>query len=259
MSYMLDRPAPSMTSSAFGRQYGGSPAPPRSVSSGVGDTTGSSSYTDDESEFFDFDLWDKNTRGVGTDATTPSSIPPEENLVPSPPLLGPGSSIATPPSHGEDVPMLDVDSHETQPPHVWPGISGPHPPRDGAIHFEQSTETQRGMSRPPSSPNSSDMPFLGQSQAILPPGQKKTRTVKNPVETSQVRNIKACYCCKISKSKVDLPQVVQIPLNWWADRRAQCDTALVCEQCNKGPLPEQACIRKTLCETLGSAYGVFPK
>jgi hypothetical protein len=139
----------------------------------------------DSQNFFGFDLWDKNAHGIGMDATTPSSIPPEENLASSPPLPSPGGSIATPASDKEDIQTLDVDSHENTPPLVWPKISVPNPLR---LVRDNVGTIYPGMSRPPSSSNSSHMPFLDQSPAIFPPGQKKTRTVKDPVETNQVRN-----------------------------------------------------------------------
>ncbi|GAB1310502.1 hypothetical protein MFIFM68171_00712 [Madurella fahalii] len=203
---MPDRLTLYMGSAPFWRQYDRYPATPRSDLLGVEDTTRTSAHPDDDgSQFFDFELWDLHTGGKGTDVTTPSSVSPEDKPAASPSVLGPGSFTTTAPNPGDDVSMVDAQPHEPPLPHVWPRVSGPQPPRDGAIQLDvsQSTEARRSFPRPASSQSTFEMP-----QGC----NKKTRMVKNPDETSRVRDLKACSWCRMNKSGCDASPVSR--WNW---------------------------------------------
>lgn len=205
MSHMPDRLAFGMGSVGFGHEYDQYPATPRSDFSGVADNAGTSTHTEDGSEFFDFELWDLHTRGEVTDVTSPSSISPEENAAPSPSALGPEGPTATVPNHADDVQMLDAGPEEPQPSHVWPRVSEHQPPRDGIIQLDvsQSAEPLHGLARPSSSHNSSEMSS----------NQNKTRTIKDLDETNRVRVAGSCYSCKMSKCGAG---GLQFPSSWCA-------------------------------------------
>ncbi|KAL2023223.1 hypothetical protein VTK56DRAFT_3346 [Thermocarpiscus australiensis] len=184
---MLDAPdhsEPLNGSMDLERQSRGYPAFPTDLTGAADQETASTSgQSDDFSEIFD---WDKYTSSEPTDVTTQSDVP------------SPGSSATTDSSREDDCPMLDV-----QPPHVWPRISGPHPPRDEDFHLDPSSpaEGQRGSPRPAQGPGTREMVSRGQPQPPSPTGQKRTRIIRDLMETNQVRDVRACYHCKMNKSK----------------------------------------------------------
>ncbi|KXX80527.1 hypothetical protein MMYC01_202608 [Madurella mycetomatis] len=195
---MPGRLTPGMGSAVFRPPYDMYPAPPHSDLLGAEDTAGTSTYRDDCSEFFDFELWEEHMSGKTTDVTTPSSVSPEEKFASSPSVPGPEGFTITGPNPGDDVPMSGVWAPEPQPSHVWPQVLGPQPPRDDALQLDSShpTETRLGLPQPASSQSTSEVPL----------GHKKTRKVKNPDKTSQVRGLSACSWCRMNKSGVRSPR-----------------------------------------------------
>lgn len=171
----------------------------------VSDQETASAQSDDFSDIFDWDLY---AHHAATDVTTQSDVPSERKPAARPPLLKPAGPAATAHDIDGDCLMSDAGSQEPQPSNVWPIISDPTPPRDLSIHLEASpppspfTEDQGAPSGTPQGQTSAEMHLVGQPQTASSPSQKKTRIVKSPEETSQVRDIKACYHCKMNKSKV---------------------------------------------------------
>lgn len=151
-------------------------------------TASSPAASDAFSEFFDYPGY---VRGEPTDATTPSDVLSDGKSAASPPFVTPDGAAATPNSD-EDCLMTDAPSVEPQQSDVWPRAPGPHPPRDLNIQVDTLPS--------PSTP-SSEMHLDGPSQG-LPPPNKKTRALKDPQETSQVRDCGACSFCRMSKSGV---------------------------------------------------------
>ncbi|AEO70465.1 uncharacterized protein THITE_122731 [Thermothielavioides terrestris NRRL 8126] len=143
----------------------------------VQETASTSTPSEDFDDFFDWDAW---ARDEVTDVTTQSDVPSEGKPAARPSPLTPAGPGVVLPSHQDDTPMPDAPSQEPQLPHVWPSVSVTQPPRDLHIRLEASP--------PPT--------------ASPPLGQKKTRVLKHPEETSLVREMKACYHCKINKTKV---------------------------------------------------------
>jgi hypothetical protein len=133
--------------------------------------------------------WERYLSDQATDVTTQSDVPSEGKPAAKSPDLTPATPAA---NHDDDCPMPDAPSQEPPQSHVWPDISGPHPRRDLAFDVEAS----------PSPPPSPAMHLDSQPQAVSPTSQKKTRVVKDPEETSQVRDARACYHCKMSKTAV---------------------------------------------------------
>jgi len=186
MSDNADRSGPFNGGTEFGRLSCKDPAP-------HWETASISTQSDDFSEFFDFPAY-YGSDGA-TDVTTQSDAPSEKKRAPWPSLPTPAATPAANPDHDGDSPMPDAPAQEPQLPHVWPAVSGPQPPRDTNILLESS----------PSPQSSGEMRSEGQPQVTSTPGQKKTqktRVIRNPDETNLVREMKACYSCKMSKKGV---------------------------------------------------------
>jgi hypothetical protein len=178
---------------------------PHSNSAGVDDReTASVSTSEDYSDLFDYGAY--YASGRATDVTTQSDVPPSTGkpavvlsaTTPAgAPAAGPGQDEDCPmsdppegPNQDEDCPMQDAPAQEPQPPHVWPKVLGPHPPRDTSILVEAS----------PSPPSSADM------------HQKKTRVVKDREETGRVRGLGACYHCRMNRKGVSVFQTLAVGL-----------------------------------------------
>ncbi|KAL2126950.1 hypothetical protein VTI74DRAFT_11579 [Chaetomium olivicolor] len=187
------------------------------------ETASSSATSDDfsDSDYFDWDLYARDEEV--TDVTTQSDVPSETQPAVRPLLPIPDGPAAADTSHEEDSPMPDAPSDKL--PHVWPSVSEDQLPRDLTIHLESS----------PSPPPTTDMPPL--------PSQKRTRTVKDPEETSMVRDMGACYHCRMNKSKVCC-LLLLCPAQTHADLYLQCNPSPVCEGCRKRS--RSSCIRKPL-------------
>ncbi|KAL2258240.1 hypothetical protein VTK26DRAFT_8527 [Humicola hyalothermophila] len=225
-------------STGLARQFCEYPAPHSDLTRGSDHETGSiSAQTDDFSDLFD---WDRYASDNVTDVTTQSDVPSERSPAAALSALRGAGSAVTVPSIEEDCPMPDVGSHEPHPPDVWPMVQGPHPPRDVNIRLEGSpsppllTESMSGSSSSGASPGAPEMHPGGQTHPVPAQSHKKTRIVKFPEETNQVRDLKACYHCKMNKSR--------------------CGSALVCEACTKRPFPELGCIRRPPREILASLF-----
>ncbi|KAK4151671.1 hypothetical protein C8A00DRAFT_35670 [Chaetomidium leptoderma] len=160
--------------------------------------------------------WDKCARDGLTDVTTLSDVPSEGMPAAGSSILAAAKPVAATPNPDMDCPMPDAPSRELQPPHVWPRVPDPHPPRNIDMQLDTSPS--------PSSPT--EMRHEGQSQATSPPSHKRRRVVKDREQTSQVRYLKACFRCKMNKS--------------------ECGSSIVCVPCSKRPLSESACVRKPL-------------
>lgn len=199
MSDISDRLAFLNGSSDLARQSCEYPAPHSNLAGASDQET-----DDDFSDLFD---WDRYASDNVTDVTTQSDVPSERNPAPRRSILRPAGSAGTIPSIEDDTPMPDVGSQDPQPSDVWPMVSGPHPPRHVNIRLEGSpspsspTENMSGSSSSVLSPSSPEMRPVGPSHPASGPGQKKTRIVKFPEETNQVRDLKACYHCKMNKSR----------------------------------------------------------
>jgi hypothetical protein len=201
------------------------------------ETASISASSDDCMQLFD---WERFESDQATDVTTQSDVPSEGKPATRPSVLTPAAPAAT---HDDDCPMPDAPSQEPPLSHVWPHISGPHPPRDLPFDVEPS----------PSPPPSPAMHLDSQAQAVSPTSQKKTRQVKNLEETSQVRDVRACYHCKMSKTAVSglfLPRRLPRP----TDRPWQCDPGEVCKKCSGKALSNSICIRKLLQEMVPSTF-----
>jgi hypothetical protein len=157
------------------------------------ETASTSAPSEDFSDLFDYHAYYAGEEGA-TDVTSQSDAPSSEGKPaarPSSALVPAGASAASP-NHDEDSPMPDAPSQGPQPPHVWPEVSGPHPPRDTNILLESS----------PSPPPATEMHLDGQSPATSPSSPKRKRTVKDPEETGRVRELRSCYHCKMNKKAV---------------------------------------------------------
>ncbi|KAL2199332.1 hypothetical protein P885DRAFT_30913 [Corynascus similis CBS 632.67] len=172
-------------------------------------TASTSTPSEDYSDFFD---WDAYFDRVETDVTTAPSVGKLTN----------GSSIlthATTPvaSHAEDSPMQDALDQEYEPPNVWPKVSDPPPSRDTNISLEASLSPQA----------SGEMQLEKQTQVPSASSQKGTRIIKDLDKTNKVRELRACYHCKMN--------------------RKACNSGRVCEECSKRykkpSSAEHACIR----------------
>ncbi|KAK4251823.1 hypothetical protein C7999DRAFT_10424 [Corynascus novoguineensis] len=177
------------------------------------ESASTSTPSEDYSDLFDYDAYYDR---VGTDVTT----------APSAGKLANGSSIltqATTPvaSHSEDTPMQDALVQEPQLSNVWPKVSDPPPSRDTNISLEASLS--------PQAPG--EMHLEKQTQFPSASGQKVvTRVIKDLDETNKVRELGACYHCKMN--------------------RKACNSGSVCEECSKRyekpSSAERACIRTPL-------------
>lgn len=179
---------------------------PHSYFAGVEDqeTASTSAPSEDFSDLFDYHAYYAGEEG-GTDVTSQSDVPSSDGKPAARPssVLVPAGASAANPNHDEDSPMPDADapSQGPQPPHVWPKLSGPHPPRDTNILLESS----------PSPPPAAEMHLDGQSPTTSPSSPKKTRTVKDPEETGRVRELRSCYHCKMNKKAVGDPSRLAKP------------------------------------------------
>lgn len=157
------------------------PVPHSGVGSfGEAETVSISARTDDFSDVFDWDLYYARRKST-TDVTSPSSNVPSEGR--------PAAGIS---SHQEDSPMPDVAPHDPKPPHVWPRVPDPQPPRDLEVQLESS----------PSPSPATEMRVGGYAHIPSGPDQKRTRVVVNPGKTNEVRQAGSCYYCKMSKTGV---------------------------------------------------------
>ena len=178
---------------------------PHNNFTGVDDReTTSESPSEDCSDFFDFPAYYGS--GETTDVTTPSDAPssagkPAVMPFAVTPAGGPPAGsrqdedcpMSDPPetsNQDEDCQMEDPPPQEPQLPHVWPELSGPHPPRDANILLEAS----------PSPSPSADM------------HQKRKRVVKDREETGKVRELGACYHCKMNRKGVSVFHALAVGL-----------------------------------------------
>ncbi|KAK4170271.1 hypothetical protein QBC43DRAFT_305725 [Cladorrhinum sp. PSN259] len=190
------------------------------------ETASSSGHSDDFSDIFDWDLY--HASGSMTNVTTQSELWAHGRVAASPANLSDLSPIGA--DVDGDIEMSDV---RAEVPHtlMWPELSSPPPTRDKDIHIPLDSPpfAYRGLYRPSPPPSShSEMSPVGRGPQHAPqaPSQKKPRVLGSPEKTSQVRELGACYHCKRNKSA--------------------CSSG-VCEWCTKnGPIPELACIRKSL-------------
>ncbi|KAH6650641.1 hypothetical protein F5144DRAFT_598080 [Chaetomium tenue] len=190
-----------------------------------GETT-SVSTSEDYSDIFDWDAY--YASGTTTDVTTQSNAPSSAGklaVMPSAvtpagaPPPGPGQDedcpMSDPPetsNQDEDYQMQDAPVRETQPLDVWPKLLGPLPPRDTDILLEGS-------------PSPSPPPEMH---------QKKTRVVKDREETGRVRELGACYPCRMN--------------------RKGCDSDEICEKCKNRSLSKSICIRTPLVEMIPAKH-----
>ncbi|KAJ4297241.1 hypothetical protein N0V88_004159 [Collariella sp. IMI 366227] len=161
--------------------------------------------SDDFSDLFDWEGYERGDDAV-TDVTAQSDAPSERPPAAQPLIQIPGGPAAVAPSHEDedDVPMLDAPSEK--PPHPV----GRPAPRDLNIHVDSSPPL-------PIPYPSADMPS--------PLSRKKTRIVKDPEETSEVRILGACYRCRMSRAKcgrnMRLPEIITLIWRWdWNDQES---------------------------------------
>ncbi|KAK3943659.1 hypothetical protein QBC46DRAFT_376724 [Diplogelasinospora grovesii] len=148
--------------------------------------------------------------------------------------------------------MPDIGTHESQDSNVWLKVSSAQLPRLPQYlpfshpHAPPSPEghTASSSSSPPLSPGPynphharhAPKPPAPRRRASPPPGPR-TRNLRKPEETNEVRKRHACYHCRI--------------------RRVKCDAEDICGKCQNEckkvgcHLPQKSCIRRTLSETLG--------
>jgi hypothetical protein len=139
--------------------------------------------------------------------------------------------------------MPDAPSPEGQ--LVWPQVPGPHPRRDTNILLEAS----------PSPPPSTEMHLDAHSHSPLPPSEKKTRVVKDPEETNQVRGLKACYRCKMNKRAVGASLSSRFSLPIMLTGVHQCNADEFCGPCQERGFSKSECIRKPLKDMPPSTFG----
>jgi hypothetical protein len=166
--------------------------------------TTSVSPSEDFSDLFDYHAYYGS--GATTDVTTQSDAPSSAGkraVMPSAvtpagaPPAGPGqdedcrmSDAPETSNQDEDCQMEDPQPQEPQPPHVWPELLGPNPPRQANILLEAS----------PSPSPSADMQ------------QKRKRVVKDREETGRVRELGACYPCRMNRKGVSVFHAVAVGL-----------------------------------------------
>ncbi|KAK4105579.1 hypothetical protein N658DRAFT_417734 [Parathielavia hyrcaniae] len=188
------------------------PPSPHSSSGGLSPVETASSSAPSADDCLDLFDWDRFEIDQATDVTIPSNVPSEGKPVARVPIHVSAAAAA---SHGDDCPMPDAPPQDPPLPHVWPEVSGPHPPRHQNIHLEAS----------PSPPPSTAMQLDGPPQATSPSTQKKTRVVKNPEETSLVRDVGACISCRMNRIKVSGRlnlRVLTPPSDWPGQFRWSC-------------------------------------